>query len=153
MIKATNKAPCPRPCECFQVEIAYIVQDIVIVSSNAANYEEFVFVEHSSVSGSSFWDRAGHGRLCPVRSLQVEYNKIGEVSSVLILAAENEELVPLVEGGSMPYSSLERVCILCKRGVNTHSNTRNVAIVVNCGTISVSYITLFSMIRDTLVDT
>lgn len=61
------------------------------------------------MSGSSFWDRAGHGRLCPVRSLQVEYNKVGEVSSVLILTAENEELVPLVEGGSMPCLSLEQV--------------------------------------------
>lgn len=77
--------------------------------SDAANYEKFVFVEHSSMPGSSLWNRAGHGRLCPVRSLQVEYNKVGEVSSVLILTAKNEEFVPLVESGSMPCLSLERV--------------------------------------------
>lgn len=143
MIEATNKAPCARPCECFKVEIANVVQDIVVVPSDSANYEKFVFVEHSSVSGSSFWNRAGHGRLCPVRSLQVEYNKVGEVSSVLILTAENEELVPLVEGGSMPCLPLERVYTQCTGSIHTHSNTWNVAIVVNCCCVSVSYITFF----------
>lgn len=116
MIEATNKAPCPRPCECFKVEIAYIVQDIVVVPSDAANNEKFVFVKHSSVSGSSFWNWASHGGLCPVRSLQVEYNEVGEVSSMLILTAENEELVSLVESGSVPCLSLERVCRYLHKG-------------------------------------
>lgn len=109
VIEATNKAPCPRPGECLEVKIANVVQDIVVVPSDSANYEKFVFVEYGSVSGSSFRNRTSHGRLCPVRSLQVEYNKVGEVSSVLILTTENEELVPLVEGGSMPCLSLEQV--------------------------------------------
>lgn len=109
MIEATNKSPCSRPGECLEVEIANVVQDIIVVPSDSANYEKFVFVEHGSVSGSSFWNRAGHGRLCPVRSLQVEYNEVGEISSVLILTTEDEELVPLIEGGSMPCLSLGRV--------------------------------------------
>lgn len=143
MIKATNKAPCPRPRECFKVEIAYIVQDIVVVPSDATNYEKLIFVEHSSMSGSSFWNRASHCRLCPMCSLQVEYNEVGEIGSVFILAAENEEFVPLVERGGMPCLSLERVHAQCGELIHTHSNAGNVTIVVNCGCVSVSHITFF----------
>jgi hypothetical protein len=103
MIKATYESPCPRPCERFKIEITYIVQDIVIVSSDPANYEKFVFMEDSSVPGSSLWDRTGHCRLRPVCRFQIEYDKVGQVSSVLILTTENEQFVPLIKSCSMAW--------------------------------------------------
>jgi len=37
-----------------------------------------------------------HGRLCPMRSLQVEDDKIGKIGSMFILAAEDKQFVALV---------------------------------------------------------
>lgn len=71
------------------------------MSSDPTDHEKFVFMKHSSVPGSSLWDRTVYGRLCPMRGLEVKYDKVGEVASVLILTAENKQFVTLVKSCGM----------------------------------------------------
>ena len=53
------------------------------------------------MSCSAFRDRPGHCWLRPVGGFEVENDEIGEVGSVFVLPAENEQLVALVQRGSM----------------------------------------------------
>lgn len=77
MIETTDKPPRLGPSECLEVEVAYVIQDVIILTSNATNDEEFVFMQDSSMSRSAFWDRAGHLRLGPVRGFEIEDDEIG----------------------------------------------------------------------------
>lgn len=48
------------------------------------------------MSCSAFRDRPRYGGLSPMGSLEVENNEVGEVGSVLVLAAKNKQFVALV---------------------------------------------------------
>ena len=62
----------------------------------AAHDEQFVFVQDRSMAGTTFWYWARHLRLCPVGSLQVEDDEVGEICSMFVLSAEYEQFVALV---------------------------------------------------------
>lgn len=55
------------------------------------------------MSGSTFRYWAGHMWLRPMCRFEVEYDKIGEVCSVFVLAAKYEEFITLIKGCSMTY--------------------------------------------------
>jgi len=68
---------------------------------NAANDEQFVFMEYSGMPGAAFRDGPRDLRLRPVCCFQVEHDQVGEVGSMLVLAAEHEEFVAFVECASV----------------------------------------------------
>lgn len=49
------------------------------------------------MSCTTFGDGPSHCRLRPVGGLEVEDDQVGEVGPVLIFAAENEQLVALIQ--------------------------------------------------------
>lgn len=95
MVEAANEAPGLGPRPRLQIEVADVVQYIVILTRDSTDYEEFVLMQNGGVSSSPLGNRAGHWRLSPVRCSEVEHDEIGEVCSVLVLAAEDEQLVAL----------------------------------------------------------
>lgn len=103
MVESANKSPCSGPGEGLQVKVADIIKDVVIVSGYSSNYEQLVFVKNCSVSCSTFRNRSGDCWLCPMGCFEVEDYEVGEVSSVFVLAAEDEQLVALIESRSMAY--------------------------------------------------
>lgn len=48
------------------------------------------------MSRSAFGNRTGHSGLRPMGSLQIEYNEVGEIGSVFVLATKDKQLVSLV---------------------------------------------------------
>lgn len=101
MIETTNEAPRTRPCECLEIEIAYVIQNIVVVPRYTSDYKEFVIMQNGSVPSSSFWNWPMYRRLGPMSCLEIEYNQVGQVSAVLVLAAEDQKFVALIEGCSV----------------------------------------------------
>lgn len=96
MIESTNKLPSPGPSKGLEVEVADIVQYVIVVPSNSTNDEQLVFVQDCGVSCSTLWYRATDARLRPMGGFEIEYDEVGEVGSVLIFSAEDQELVALV---------------------------------------------------------
>jgi hypothetical protein len=89
VIEAADKAPCLGPRERLEIKVADVVQHIVVLASDATNDEQLIFVKHRGVSCSALGNRARYQRLCPMRSLQVEYDEVGQVGSMLVLAAKD----------------------------------------------------------------
>ena len=90
MVEPSNKSPCSGPGESLQVEIAYVIKNIIVVAGYSSNYKQFIFVENGSMSCSSFRDRPGDCWLGPMGRLEVKYYEIGEVGSMFVFAAEDE---------------------------------------------------------------
>jgi hypothetical protein len=101
MIESTDEAPCLGPGKCFEIEVANVVQDVVVLTRDTADNEELVLMEDRCVSGSAFGNGAGDLGLCPVRCLEVEDDEIGKICSMLVLAAEDEEFISLVQSRCM----------------------------------------------------
>ena len=76
MVKPTHKAPGPRPGVSFEIQVTNVVQDIVVVSRDAANDEEFVVVKNSSVPCAALGERPSDLRLGPVCRLEVEHDEV-----------------------------------------------------------------------------
>lgn len=77
MIKSSYKTPWPGPRESLEIDVADVIQHIIVMTRNSANDEEFVVVEKCCVSRSAFRNGSRNYRLCPVGSLEVEYDEIG----------------------------------------------------------------------------
>ena len=55
------------------------------------------------MSRTSFGDRSANIGLRPMCRLEIEDYEIGEVGSMFVLTAEDEKLIPLVQGGGMAW--------------------------------------------------
>lgn len=101
MIKSGYKSPSSGPLEGLQVQKRDIIQYIVVVPRDSSNYKQFVVMQNSCMSCTSFRNWTCYCRLGPMRSRDVENNEIGEVGSMFVLAAEDEKFVSLVERSSV----------------------------------------------------
>jgi hypothetical protein len=59
------------------------------VTCDAANDEELVFVQNSSMSRAALGNRPSDLRLRPMRRFKIEDDKIGKVGTVFVLAAKD----------------------------------------------------------------
>lgn len=48
------------------------------------------------MSCSAFWNGPGNRGLSPMGSLEIEYDEVGEIGSVFVLAAKDKQFVSLV---------------------------------------------------------
>lgn len=134
MVESADEPPRPRPGERLQVQVTDILQHVVIVTGDAADDEQLVFMQNGRVPCAAPGDGAGNLRLRPVSVFEVKDNEVGKVSSVLVLAAEDEELVALVQRRSVawsqgPVSMKKHQCATIGDGL-THPNTGNISVVV-----------------------
>jgi hypothetical protein len=90
MVESSNKSPCSGPGEGLQVEVAYVIKDVIVVTRNSSNYKQLVIMKDSCVSCSTFGNRPRDCWLCPMRCFEIEDYEIGEVGSMFIFAAEDE---------------------------------------------------------------
>jgi hypothetical protein len=72
------------------------------MACDPTNDEELILVKYRGVSSPALWYRSADGGLCPMGGFQIEDNEVGEVDSMFVLAAKDQELVSLVECGSVP---------------------------------------------------
>lgn len=101
MVETTDETPGARPSKGFQVNVADIIQHIIVMTCDSADDKKFVFVEQGGVTGAAFRNGASHLGLCPVSGLEVENDEIGKVGPMLVLAAEHKKLVALIQGCGM----------------------------------------------------
>lgn len=66
------------------------------MTSNATDDEKLIVVEDGRMTGTAPRERPRHLGLCPVRGLEVEDDEVGEVCSVFVLTAKDEQLVAVV---------------------------------------------------------
>lgn len=96
MVKSAHKSPWPRPGECLEINVANVIQQIIVLTRDASNNEQLVVVEQCRMSRSAFGNGTRHGWLGPMGSLQIENYEVGEISTMLVLATKDQELVALV---------------------------------------------------------
>ena len=60
------------------------------MTSYSSNYEELVLMENSGMSCASLGNRSSYCRLGPMGGFEIKDYEIGEVGSMLILAAKDE---------------------------------------------------------------
>jgi hypothetical protein len=68
--------------------------------------------------------------LCPMGSLEIEDDDIGEVLAVLIFTAENEELVALPQIRGMAYTLYKQSRMCGTSSKRTHPYARYVSVIV-----------------------
>jgi hypothetical protein len=90
MVESADESPCPRPGKGLQVQIAYVIKDIIIMASNTSHNKELILMKNSRVSCTSFRDRSSDCWLCPMGCLEIEDYEIGEVRSMFVLTAKDE---------------------------------------------------------------
>lgn len=90
MIESSNKSPCSRPSESLQIQVAYIIENVIVMPGYATYDKKLIVVENCSMSGTSLRNRSRNGRLSPMSRFQVEDYKIGEVGSVFVLTTKDE---------------------------------------------------------------
>lgn len=77
MVESSHKTPWPRPSKRLQVDVADVIQHIIVMTRDSTNDEQFVVVEQCSMSGATFWYGSRDCWLCPVGSLEIKYNQVG----------------------------------------------------------------------------
>ena len=101
MIETANEPPCLGPCKRFQIQVANVIQYVIVLTSNTANYKKLIFVKGGRMSCSALWDRSGYLGLSPVCRLKIENDEVCEIRAVFVFAAKNQQFVALVECGSV----------------------------------------------------
>jgi len=71
------------------------------MARHSSGDEEFVIVNNGRVSRPASWSDAMYFWLSPVGGIDVKYDDVVEVSSVLVLTTKDEEFVVLPETGSV----------------------------------------------------
>jgi hypothetical protein len=77
VIESANKSPGLGPSECLEIQVAYVVENIIVLAGDATNDEELVLMQNGSMSRSTFGNMAGNLWLGPVSRLEIENYKIG----------------------------------------------------------------------------
>lgn len=104
MIESANKAPWSGPGEGLEINVAYVIQHIIVMACYSSNDEQFVVMQKCRMSRSAFWNRTRHGWLSPVGSFEIEDDEVGQVRSVLVLATEDQKFIALVQGCGVTWT-------------------------------------------------
>jgi hypothetical protein len=112
MVKSAYETPSFGPGERLQIQITDVVKHIVVVTRDSPNNEQLILVQNSGMSCSAFGYMSSNSRLSPVSRLEVENDQVGQIGSMLILAAKDKELVSLVQRGCVTW---DRTLVDCAR--------------------------------------